>query len=182
MPGRLLVHACCGPCLLYPLAQLRREGFDLQALFYNPNIQPYSEFEKRRETLDRLAGEENLPLIVLDDYPLEDWLRSVAFREAQRCSFCYHLRLERAARLAKKSGFDGFTTTLLYSKQQKHGLIAEIGRSVGREVGVEFVYRDFRPGWRQGQEEAKARGLYRQQYCGCIYSERDRFKPVNKRA
>ena len=179
---RLLIHVCCAPCLVYPLQALREEGFELRGFFYNPNIQPYQELARRLETLEGYAHQVGLPLIVRPDYPLEDWLRGVVFREEERCTYCYHLRLSAAARLAKKSGYDAFTTTLLYSKRQRHEDIQEIARSVGRAAGVEFLDRDFRSGWAEGQAGAEAAGLYRQNYCGCIYSERDRYYPLRARS
>ena len=99
----------------------------------------------------------------------------MVYRENSRCPVCYHDRLRATARLARASRFDAFTTTLLYSKFQRHELIREIGESVGREVGIPFVYRDFRTGWKAGIETSKRLGMYRQQYCGCIYSEKERY-------
>jgi predicted adenine nucleotide alpha hydrolase (AANH) superfamily ATPase len=116
-----------------------------------------------------------LPLIERNDYDLENFFRQVAFRETNRCYYCYSLRLEAAARLAKKSGFDAFSTTLLYSKRQKHDLIVSIAREASQKHGIDFLYRDFRTGWSEGQRQARELGLYRQQYCGCIYSEMERF-------
>ncbi|MGC8490607.1 MAG: epoxyqueuosine reductase QueH [Syntrophobacteraceae bacterium] len=172
---RILLHICCGPCSLYPVSALRGEDFVVHGFFYNPHIQPYQEFEKRLETLRSCAQDRDLPLIVREDYDPETFFRQVAFRETNRCMYCYSLRLEATARLAKKSGFDAFSTTLLYSRRQKHELIASIAEEAGRKQGIAFLYRDFRVGWREGQREAEARGLYRQQYCGCIYSEMERF-------
>ena len=178
---RLLIHVCCAPCLVYPLRALREEGFELRGFFYNPNIQPYHELTRRLEALEGYARKVGLDLIVRPDYPLKDWLRGVAFREEERCTYCYHLRLSAAARLAKKSGYDAFTTTLLYSKRQRHESIQEIGRAAGQAAGVEFFHRDFRSGWAEGRAGAEAAGLYRQNYCGCIYSERDRHYPRRAR-
>ncbi len=178
---KLLLHICCGPCLVYPLSVLREEDVEVRGFFYNPNIQPYTEFQRRRDSLVDYAEEVGLPLILREDYPLEEWLRAVAFRETERCSHCYHLRLSAAARTAKKSGYEAFSTTLLYSKLQDHERIRAIATSVAKEAGVDFFYRDFRQGWREGIKESQEAGLYRQQYCGCIYSERDRFAPAKRR-
>ncbi len=173
--SRVLLHICCAPCTVYPLSVLREEGLNVRGFFYNPHIQPYQEFEKRLATLQSYARGEDLPLIVRDDYDPETFFRQVAFRETNRCLYCYSLRLNAAAHLAARSGFEAFTTTLLYSKLQKHQLIIEIAGEASKKHGIPFLYRDFRSGWRQGQETAKALGLYRQQYCGCVYSEMERF-------
>ncbi len=177
--SRILLHICCAPCTVYPLSVLRDESFEVRGFFYNPHIQPYQEFKKRLATLESFAQSEDLPLIVRADYDPETFFRQVAFRETNRCLYCYSLRLNAAARLAAKSGFEAFTTTLLYSKHQKHELIVSIAGEASRKHGIPFLYRDFRSGWRQGQEKAKALGLYRQQYCGCIYSEMERFCAKN---
>ena len=173
--SRILLHICCGPCSIYPVSALRGENFTVHGFFYNPHIQPYQEFEKRLKTLQAFAESEDLPLILRTDYDPETFFRQVAFRETNRCLYCYSLRLDAAAALAKKSRFDAFTTTLLYSKRQKHQLVVSIAEEISRRRGIAFLYRDFRSGWREGQQRAKALAMYRQQYCGCIYSEMERF-------
>lgn len=179
---RLLLHICCAPCALMPVAELRQEGVDLMGLFYNPNIQPYTEHRRRLETLTGWAETEELRLIVQDDYDPQDWLRQMAFREAERCRICLHQRLTRAAKVARQGRFDAFGTTLLYSVHQPHELIAQTGQAVAAQQGVEFLYRDYRPHWREGQRRARQMGLYRQPYCGCIYSEHQRYQGRAKSA
>ena len=179
---RILLHTCCGPCTIVPLETLLDEGWSVHGFFYNPNIQPYREFEKRLQTLETLATMESLELIVRPDYDLEGFVRRTAFREGERCISCYSTRLEATARLAKRSRFDAFTTTLLYSRMQKHELIVSVANEAARKTGVPFLYRDFRSGWKTGQEKAKAMGLYRQEYCGCIYSEKERFYKSRSRS
>jgi epoxyqueuosine reductase len=173
---RILLHTCCGPCTIYPLARLREQDWTPHGLFYNPHIQPYQEFDRRLETLISYAQASELPLIVREDYELEHFIRQVAFRERQRCIYCYSVRLEATARLAKKSNFDAFSTTLLYSKQQNHDLVRSTAEEASKRFGIPFYYEDFRVGWRHGQQEAKSLGMYRQQYCGCIFSEMERFR------
>lgn len=173
--ARILLHTCCGPCTLYPLKKLREEGFQVHGYFYNPNIQPYQEFTRRLEALQTVAELEQLELIIRPDYDLEAFIRQTAFREHMRCLYCYSVRLEATARLAKKSRFDAFSTTLLYSRQQKHDTIRSIAEEASKKHGISFYYEDFRIGWKQGQEKARSLGIYRQQYCGCIYSEKERF-------
>lgn len=143
--------------------------------FYPHNIHPYTECLKRRETLTAYADSINLEVVYPKGYDMETFLQNVAFREANRCEYCYHARLTTAAKVAKKGKFDCFSTTLLYSKFQKHSMIQAIGESVAESVGVRFFYEDFRPGWKQGVDESKKRGMYRQGYCGCIYSEKERY-------
>lgn len=177
---KILLHACCGPCSIYPVSYLRQEGHDIRGYFYNPNIHPYTEFKKRIETFTQFAKDENLPIIVDDDYQLEEFLRQAVFREGERCRVCYRMRLVRAAQVAKKGGFDAFSTTLLVSPFQKHNLIKDIGTAIAEELGIPFSYYDFRPGYKEAVRISKEAGMYRQQYCGCIYSEGDRYKPKKK--
>jgi predicted adenine nucleotide alpha hydrolase (AANH) superfamily ATPase len=122
----------------------------------------------------------DLPVIHQDGYELERFIQNVVYRESDRCIHCYHDRLSVTARLAKRGKFDSFSTTLLYSKFQQHQTIKSVGESVGRAVGVPFLYNDFRTGWKEGVEVSKRLGLYRQQYCGCIYSEKERYYPSRK--
>ncbi len=174
---KILLHSCCGPCTIVPLRRLREEGADVFAVYANPNIHPYTEWERRREALERFAGKAGLRLLPPAAYDVTGWLRQVVFREADRCRVCYFLRLRHTALLARRGRFEAFSSTLLYSKFQKHDLVREVGEAVGREVGVRFLYRDWRPGWREGVETSRAMGLYRQAYCGCIYSEQERYCP-----
>jgi predicted adenine nucleotide alpha hydrolase (AANH) superfamily ATPase len=172
---KILLHICCAPCAIYPLEALSAGGHRVRGFFFNPNIHPYQEFARRAATLQEYASRVKLPVIWDQNYNLEEFLRGVAFRESERCRFCYYLRISAAARVARGGKFDAFTTTLLYSKFQNHDLIRELAQLVVREVGVPFYYEDFRRGWSKGAAQAKKLGLYKQQYCGCIFSERDRF-------
>ncbi|WP_066634922.1 epoxyqueuosine reductase QueH [Desulfolucanica intricata] len=172
---KLLLHTCCGPCSIHPLDYLRAEGHEVYGYFYNPNIHPYTEFERRQETLAKYAKQMDWKVIFDEDYRLEEFLRAVVHREAQRCRYCYGMRLRQAALVARKGNFDSFSTTLLVSPFQKHELIREIGEAVGQEYGVPFYYADFRPGFKEATVRSKELEMYRQQYCGCIYSEKDRY-------
>ena len=172
---KLLLHICCAPCAIYPLKILQQENFEVMGFFYRHNIHPYTECLQRQETLQDFAASEDLPVIYQKGYDMEGFIRNVAFREKERCSFCYHDRLQAAARVAKKGKFDCFTSTLLYSKFQKHDTLQQMGESIGKAEGIPFIYRDFRSGWKEGIAASKKRNMYRQQYCGCIYSEKDRF-------
>ncbi len=172
---KTLMHICCAPCSIYPLKTMRAEGTDVTGFFYNNNIHPYTEYVKRRDALAQYGNIINLEVIFRNDYDLEGFLRATVFREANRCAVCYHERLNVAALYAKEAGYDSFTTTLLYSIYQKHEMIKEIGESAGKSAGIPFFYQDFRKGWREGVDESKRLGLYRQKYCGCIYSEKERY-------
>lgn len=176
---KLLLHMCCGPCAVYPHKVLSMEH-DITGLFYNPNIHPYTEYKKRLDTAREFADKSDFKLITIDEYNLDEFLRNAAFREGQRCIMCYAERLERAASVAKSGRFDAFSTTLLVSPFQKHDLIRKIGDEAGKKYGVDFLYKDFREGFKEGVEKSKELGLYRQPYCGCIYSERDRYMPRRK--
>ncbi len=170
---KILLHTCCGPCAIFPMRELRVDGMAVTGYFYPHNIHPYSECLRRRDTLREYAERINLPLIIENGYDLEGYLQKIVFNEADRCGICYQERLIATARVAKNAGFEGFTTTLLYSRFQKHEEIRRVGNSVAAAIGIPFLYRDFRAGWKDGVEESKRLGMYRQRYCGCIYSEKE---------
>jgi predicted adenine nucleotide alpha hydrolase (AANH) superfamily ATPase len=174
MKEKLLVHVCCAPCFIAPYEHLKEE-FEVYGFWYNHNIHPYLEYQKRHETWKQFANENNIKTIDKDEYKLEEFLQKASFREKERCNFCYYDRLKYAAIVAKNGNFQKFTTTLLYSKFQNHNLIRDIGNSLATEYGLEFFYQDFREYWKEGIELSKQKNMYRQQYCGCIYSEKERY-------
>jgi hypothetical protein len=171
----ILLHICCAPCTVFPLQVLRGQGHAVQGYFSNPNIHPFTEFSRRLATLREFAARESLALTVEEEYGLRDYLRRVVFQEDRRCAICYSMRLEQTARCAAENRFEAFTTTLLYSRYQNHALIRETGEQFARQYGVSFYYDDFRRGWQEGIDRSIALGLYRQAYCGCIYSEQERY-------
>ena len=172
---KVLLHICCANCAIYPLERINAEGHEAVGFFFNPNIHPYQEYQKRLEALKQYSEKTGLQVIYRDEYLLEEFLRNVAHRAEERCAYCYKVRLEATAREAKKGGFDRFSTTLLQSTHQNHASIRETAEEAAREIEVPFYYEDFRTGWKKGVEVSKAMGLYRQQYCGCIYSEKERY-------
>ncbi len=172
---RLLLHICCGPCAVYPVEVLRGQGHGLHGFFFNPNIHPYREFRRRLSAAVQFAGTVRLPVTWNRDYGLRPFLRSVVFHEDDRCRLCYAMRLRETARLAAAMGLDAFTTTLLYSRYQRHDLVRRTGEAAAAEAGVPFFYQDFRAGWQEGIDGAIAMDLYRQAYCGCVYSEQERY-------
>lgn len=143
--------------------------------FYRYNIHPFQECVKREETLKQYSESIRLKVIYQPDYKIEKFLQSIVFREKERCRYCYYDRLKATALVAKKGKFEGFTTTLLYSRFQNHELIRQTGEALAKNYGLKFFYHDFREGWKFGIEESKRLKMYRQQYCGCIYSEKDRY-------
>jgi len=173
---KVLLHICCAPCSIYVLRQLRNEGADVLGYFYNPNIHPYREFQRRLATLEDYAKTSLLPLFIDKEYCLEDFLRGALDYGKDRCLFCYRMRLERVFKKAVQSGYDGVTTTLLYSKYQRHDDIKSLGKEMAHNTGISFIYNDFRVGWKEGIEESKRLNMYRQPYCGCIFSEKERFE------
>ncbi len=177
---KVLLHICCAPCTVYTLAALRAEGADVTGFFHNPNIHPYTEFRKRQEALVQYSRVALLPLITDDAYNLDAFLRAALAAGKDRCLACYRMRLTAAFEKAAGLKMDAVTTTLLYSIYQRHDAIAEIGGELSARYGLPFLYRDFRQGWREGRDEAARLGVYRQAYCGCIFSEYERFGPKAK--
>ena len=177
---KILLHICCGPCALFPLRALRSAGHEVTGFFYNHNIHPYQEYTRRLTAALEMAEKETLPMILRDDYDLEGFLANVAQAPDHRCAYCYSSRLAATAAKAAEQGFDAFTASLLYSRFQQHEAIRKSGERSAVEHGVQFYYEDFRPGWQEGIRLSKELGLYRQQYCGCIYSEKERYLPKVK--
>ncbi|MDP2857760.1 MAG: epoxyqueuosine reductase QueH [Bacillota bacterium] len=174
----VLLHICCGPCSIIPVERLSEQGHKLTGFFYNPNIHPYREWRLRAGTLESFAGGRHLDVVFDQEYDLEGFLQKTLplSRSRERCRHCYRMRLERSARFAAKMHADAFTSTLLVSPNQQHDVIREEAEALSSLYGVAFLYQDFRPGFRAGMAEAKALGLYTQTYCGCIFSERERYQ------
>ncbi len=187
-PGEnaILLHACCGPCSIMSVLRLRDLGLAPTLFFHNPNIHPLSEYLRRREGLLAVAARLDTPVILADEadptaaHPAP-WLEAMAALGPgmddmkQRCPQCYDLRLVVAARTARELGFAQFTTTLLYSRyQNRQAILASGARQAGPDLA--FLPEDFRPGLTEGVRLSKEWGIYRQQYCGCLLSEHERYK------
>lgn len=177
---RILFHICCANCAIIPIRVARERNHVVTGFFYNNNIHPYLEFKKRLDTVREYADKVELEVVYDERYLLREFLESVAKDPEKRCDYCYRSRLEEAARHAAENGFDAFSTTLLYSRYQRHERIREFGKELARKYGLDFYYEDFRTGWQDGIDTSKSMGLYRQQYCGCIYSEMDRYYPQKR--
>lgn len=176
-----LLHICCAPCSIMCIETLRAEGIEVHGYWYNPNIHPYTEYRSRKNCLIEYAKMIDLPLDVNDTYGLRDFVRAVADDIDGRCPKCYEMRLMETARYAKEHGYDSFTTTLLVSPYQNHELLLEYGRRASEIHSIEFLERDFRPCFREGQTIAREKELYMQKYCGCVFSEEDRYKKKPKK-
>ncbi|MDD3212383.1 MAG: epoxyqueuosine reductase QueH [Eubacteriales bacterium] len=172
---KLLLHICCAPCSVMCVQSLRAEGIEPTGYWYNPNIHPYTEYRARRNALVEYAAQIGMALEVNDLYGLRPFAQVVAGDIGNRCGACYASRMRETARYAAEHGYTYFTSTLFYSVFQKHELIRAAAEDAAAEFGVAFLYRDFRPLFRQGVEEARALGLYMQKYCGCVFSEEERY-------
>ena len=172
---KLLVHTCCAPCFIAPYNQLKDGGIAVSAFWFNPNIHPLLEYQKRRDTLRDFCANENIPLIETDEYGLQTFLLNTLKDITARCTYCYDVRLEAVAKAAAESGYNAFSTTLLYSRYQKHDMIIQTAKAMAAKHGVDFYYQDWRSLWQDGIRLSKEAGMYRQQYCGCIFSEEDRY-------
>ncbi|MBQ7934818.1 MAG: epoxyqueuosine reductase QueH [Clostridia bacterium] len=173
---KLLLHICCAPCSVACIKQLREEGIEPTGFWYNPNIHPYMEYRARRDTLIEYAKSVGLALEIKDEYGLRAFTKAVADHPENRCGYCYAVRMEETARYAKEHGFTAIATTLTVSPYQNHSLIFEIGKKAAEKYGIRFLPYDFSPHFREGQAEARELELYMQKYCGCIYSEEERFQ------
>lgn len=169
---KLLMHTCCAPCSVYCIESLREEGIEPIIYWYNPNIHPYTEYKERRNTLKKYAEMIECKAIFEEDYGLKEFCKNVIKDLEHRCSdYCYKIRLEQTAKYAKENGYTAFTTTLLISPYQNHNELIRIGQEMAKKYNIEFLYRDFRHGFKDGQTKARELGLYMQKYCGCIFSE-----------
>jgi hypothetical protein len=177
---RVLLHACCGPCLIEPIDALVDEGHDIEIAYANPNIHPAEEYHRRRETLLAYARERGWS-VRESPYDPELWARAVAGLEndpARRCRACYELRLGLVASEASGAGFDAIATTLTVSPYQDPDGIREAGEAAAATAGVRYLDRDYRDRYSAATVRSRELGMYRQNYCGCEYSkieaERDR--------
>jgi predicted adenine nucleotide alpha hydrolase (AANH) superfamily ATPase len=175
LKNKLLIHVCCAHCAAYTAEHWRQQGYEVAGFWYNPNIHPYTEHQQRLESMKSLAARIDVPLIIAGGYDMPEYFRRVVGHEEERCRHCFELRLAQTADTARNNGFDAFTTTLLISPHQKHELIKEIGERLAREKGVEFLYADLRKRYSDSRHITKPLDLYRQQYCGCVYSEWERY-------
>ncbi len=170
---KLLLHACCGPCLIEPLDALKAQAETVTIFYANPNIHPAAEYERRRDAMREYAAHENVD-VVEAPYDPARWMVAVgplAEAGTERCRACFRLRLEESARYAADNGFNAIATTLTVSPYQDGAVIAEEGERAAREVGIAYVHKDFRDRYPEATRRSREIGMYRQNYCGCVLSD-----------
>ena len=178
---RVLLHICCAPCANQCVSVLRDGGQEVTGFWYNPNIHPFTEYRARRNCVREYAKSVRLPLLERDEYALRPFVREVAQDIGGRCVKCYEMRLFAAAQAAREGGFDAFTSSLFISPYQNHELMRQVAQQAAESFGVTFAYEDFRPYFRAGQDYAREQGFYMQKYCGCVFSEEERYlKPARR--
>ena len=179
---KLLMHTCCAPCSVYCIESLRSEGIEPTLYWYNPNIHPYMEYKARRDTLKEYTDSIGVKALFEEEYGLKEFCKNTINKLENRCAtYCYKIRLEQTVKYAKQNGFDAFTSTLFVSPYQKHEELKVICEELAKKYNIKFLYRDFRIGFRDGQAKARELGLYMQKYCGCIFSEEERYsKQIEK--
>lgn len=189
MKKRLLLHVCCAPCSTIAIERLKT-NYDLTGYFVNPNIHPYEEYRNRREETKKYFTRMGLELLLPSKYDADYWFMETKGLEdevegGKRCPICFNIRLQKTAELAKELGFDFFATTLTVSPQKNAESINELGATIAQKENIPYLATDFKKqdGFKQSVELSKKHGLYRQDYCGCVFSRaaaakrRARFKP-----
>ena len=170
---KLLMHMCCSNCSLYPLKSLLSKGVDVEGLWFNPNIYPRHEYEHRLTSVRDLQRLWRLDVEYIDTYGSDDFVRKLGDPQDNRCIRCYAIRLEETAKIAKKMKVGGFTTSLLVSPYQKFDSIVGVGRELEKKYSIPFYVEDFRTGYRGNIPLSKELGLYRQKFCGCVFSAQE---------
>ena len=177
MSKKILLHICCAPCATAVVENLRTDGYDITGYFYNPSIHPWKEFKRRMDTLKEWAPAIDLPVIYSEEYPLEDNIRML-LGSPNRCFACFSDRMNKTAQLAKELGVEQFTTTLTVSPYQNQKLLIKAGEAASFIHGIRYLYRDYRNSYRRSIELSRGLHMYRQPYCGCVFSERDRYLKI----
>lgn len=193
----ILLHICCSTCSLEPVKRLKAGGNRFTGFWFNPNIHPFGEYQLRLDSLKRLSEEWMFDVHYREDYRPEEYFRMFgingepSFQDLNRADFvippapdrcrkCYRIRLDRTAAHARQEGFDGFSTTLLISPYQDFDAIAALGHELAEQYNVAFHLEDYRHGFRYAMARSKEMGLYRQKYCGCLFSKSERGMKKNR--
>lgn len=178
MTKKLLLHTCCAPCVSYSIEKIKEMGYSPAIYFFNPNIHPMEEYEKRRDELIEFSKKKNYELII-DNSGFDDWLKKAeAYAQeperGARCAVCFDIRLRQTAKFAKENGYPYFSTSLTISPHKSYKVISEIGNKLAEEFSISYVDVDFKKndGFKKSLEISKEYNLFRQNYCGCKYSIR----------
>jgi len=172
---KILIHTCCAPCLIHPYDLFTGRGYEVVPYFYNPNIHPFREYRERYFAALDYASEKNMELRA-GPYEMERFIAETSPCAGDRCECCYRMRLERSAAEARALGIEEYSTTLLVSPYQDQGQIEGAGQAAAKRHGVMFAFEDMSPGYRESVRISREAGMYRQKYCGCIYSEKERYQ------
>ena len=178
---KILIHTCCSPCACHPIQELMKEGYQVTLFYYNPNIHPKDEYLARLNELKKYLGKLKGVEIIEGEYEDKKWFELTRGLEhepekGKRCDVCYEMRLRKTAELAKEKGFDCFASTLLISPHKKADKINQLGNELSDELGIKFFNKDWKKmdGFKRACEISKKENFYRQDYCGCVYSHRDK--------
>lgn len=170
---KLLIHTCCAPCSILVIDKFKKD-YEITLFFYNPNIHPYKEYLERLNSFKNFSENQKINYII-GNFEYKDYFMNVIRNLSDRCLFCYQLRLNQTAITSKSQDIKNFTTTMLYSPYQKHETIKKLGEIIAKQYNLNFVYFDLRERYFDGVKLSKDYNLYRQKYCGCIFSEIERF-------
>lgn len=180
----ILLHICCGPCSIYPVKYFIEKEVSFKGYFYNPNIHPYKEFRKRIKALEEIQRILKFDIIWDKEYGLRKFIKETFMlwdKPGKRCERCYYMRLEATVKKALEIKAEAFTSTLLLSIHQNHQIIKEMAEELSFYYKIPFFYEDFRKGYKESHEEAKNLDIYTQGYCGCIFSEEERYYKKRKK-
>lgn len=180
---KTLLHICCAPCSVSCVEMLREEGIEPTGFWYNPNIHPFTEYRARRNCLREYSRMIDMEVIEHDEYGLRRFIEGIFPFFDRRCEYCYTVRFEETAKYAAENGFDQFTSTLFVSPFQNHELMRLVAEKMAEKYGISYLHRDFSVRYKEGREKARELGLYMQKYCGCVFSEEERYqkKPKKKK-
>ncbi len=174
---KMLLHICCAPCAGVPIRLLRGEGYDLSGFWFNPNIHPLEEEMRRLESVRSMSHDVDMSLFLPVETSETNWQEQWPQPAGVRCLFCYETRMDATAAYAATHGFSHFSTSLTISPYQNQEAIEAAGEKAAARHGVTFLFRDFRPVYREGRNLARAKGWYMQKYCGCRFSYEDSDHP-----
>ena len=180
----ILLHICCGPCSIYPVKYFKEKNISFKGYFYNPNIHPYKEFRQRIKALEEVQRILEFDIIWDKEYGLRKFIKETFMlwdKPGKRCERCYFMRLKATVKKALEIKAEAFTSTLLLSIHQNHQIIKEMAEELSFYYKIPFFYEDFRKGYKESHEEAKNLDIYTQGYCGCIFSEEERYYKKRKK-